>query len=405
LKTLFLVNSPPYPPTSGAPMRSWQLINILATRGPVHVISFGSREPGDCTMPIVAEWTHIDSSEFASSSGSVSRLIGVFRSGQYPVPAAATAAVNERVRQAMERVRPDLVVLSHWKNALPSAVKDFEPIALDMHNVESLLASEYAHIRSRRFSRFILWRWRRRESNLVRKASRTWVCGQNDVDELKRLDPRLPSPVVWPNGIDVSRYEECLTPNGSIPPGLQRNGATIIYIGLFSHEPNRAAAEELIEGIFPRVTARIPHARLLLVGDCASERMAMAAKSDSRVVVTGKVDDVRPYLSLADIALVPLRKGGGTRLKILECFAAGVPVVSSSKGAEGIEVVDGREIRIADDPGRMADLTIELLLDSRARRAQVDDAYALVEGTYSWTALARQLDDVLPEALRARVMT
>ena len=234
----------------------------------------------------------------------------------------------------------------------------------------------------------------------MRRAAVTWVCGPNDVEALKRLDARLPRPVIWPNAIDVEQYSAMHGADAGLPDGLRRNGATILYVGLYRYRPNQTAAAELIENIFPLISERLPYARLVLVGDAPTAAMKAAAERDPRIIVTGQVRDVRPYLSLADVCIVPLRMGGGTRLKILECFAARVPVVTTMKGVEGIDATPGREICVAEKAEGLAQCALALLENPDRLRRQVELAFELVRRSYSWSALTARLDGALPAMAR-----
>ncbi len=127
-----------------------------------------------------------------------------------------------------------------------------------------------------------------------------------------------------------------------------QSGPTIFYAGAYWWRPNFDAAHMLIDEIYPRLRERYPGTRLMLVGRNPTPQMEAAARADEQIVVTGEVDDIRPYLAQSHVAAVPLLIGGGMRSKIIEAFAAGLPVVSTTKGAEGIEVVDGRELLVRD---------------------------------------------------------
>jgi glycosyltransferase involved in cell wall biosynthesis len=152
----------------------------------------------------------------------------------------------------------------------------------------------------------------------------------------------------------------------------------------------------LIDNVFPRVVDRVADARLLLVGRPPTQRMLEAAKRDPRVVVTGGVEDVRPYLAVANVSAIALNYGGGTRLKILEAFAAGVPVVSTTKGAEGIAAEHGREIVLANTPEAMAQAILDIFARAEDDRRQETAALALVRESYSLESLRRRLTGALP---------
>jgi glycosyltransferase involved in cell wall biosynthesis len=156
----------------------------------------------------------------------------------------------------------------------------------------------------------------------------------------------------------------------------------IAFVGFLPYGPNCDAATYLARTIAPLVRARIPNVQVRLVG-YADDRV-VRLHDPPRVVVTGYVPDVVTELRAADVLAVPVRFGGGTRIKILEGFAHRIPVVATSVGAEGIEATDGVEILLRDDPQRFAEACVTLLRDRTLRRALSDAAHALFEERYRW---------------------
>lgn len=405
MTTLYIVRDCPYPPRSGSPLRSWQNINVLAKHGPVHLFSIGHRE-GDAThVPIVASWVHVDAADYEVGPRQfASRALRLLRSRQFPLnDATATPAMNDRLERAIKDLRPDLIVLSHWHNALPDALQRRLNVVVDAHNIESILGTGVRDERGRASSvpqRLKLWRWQQRERALFRGASRVWVPSDVDAAKLQTLDRRLASPVVWPNTLDLEYYRPVRERSIAMPSDLQPNGATIVFVGFYSYKPNAKAAMTLLTEVFPNVAYRIPYARLLLVGRGPTSEMLAAAALDDRVTVTGEVEDVRPYLAAADVSVVALTEGGGTRVKILEAFAAKVAVVSSSKAIEGVAAEHGKEVLISDDPSVMAEYATALLEDSHKRLALTALAFKRVRAMYSWESLEQWLIPALPAATR-----
>jgi glycosyltransferase involved in cell wall biosynthesis len=185
--------------------------------------------------------------------------------------------------------------------------------------------------------------------------------------------------LVVPNGVDVR----------AVPWAAPAAGRTLIYVGHYGYQPNAAAALELADEVLPRVRASVPDAQLQLVGADPTE--AMRARP---VEVTGTVPDVLPYLRAARVMVVPLRSGGGTRLKILEALAAGVPVVSTPLGAEGLELRDGEHLLVGETRADLAALTVRVIEDDALANRLSTAGRAHVERTYDWTALARPLVDL-----------
>src|SRR5262249_40285487 len=162
-----------------------------------------------------------------------------------------------------------------------------------------------------------------------------------------------------PTGVDLDYFQ----PNGTAP-----RPAEIIFVGSMDWSPNEDAAVEFATHMLPRVRRRVPDARFTIVGRAPPARVKALARADGGVRVTGRVDDVRPFYEEAAVVVVPLRVGGGTRLKIFEAMAMERPVVSTTIGAEGLPVRDREDIVLADGIDAFADEVADLLLDpARAR--------------------------------------
>lgn len=404
MRTLFVLREAPYPVRSGAPLRMWQNIEVLATRGPVFAFSVGGTNEIAEPPPPLSGWLHVDRAEYeAKPARGIGRLKKIISPRQFPIDNdTITGELNRRLHAYIRAVRPDLIVLSHWIDAYPDALKEFPSVIVDAHNIESILARDLANARGRERSlgrTLEHVRFRRRELKMFRQAKRVWVPSEHDARLVTKLDRSLPKPIVWPNAVNVESYASVRSRTTVRVDGLEPNGKTMIYVGFFWYSPNARAAQQLIAHTLPALRRRHPDARLLLVGKDPTELMLDAASRDPGIIVTGGVSDTRPYLALADVCAVPLTEGSGTRLKLLEAFSCGIPVVSTSKGAEGIDAANGREIVIADDPDRFA-LEIAAVFDRPARyRDQSRFALDLVRKRYSWSALAEQLDGALPPHL------
>jgi glycosyltransferase involved in cell wall biosynthesis len=401
MRTLVISREAPFPPRSGAPLRTWQNIRLLATRGPVTVLSFGDSVDGRSTLPGVERWLHIEDSEYPFRIfGGIARARKLVQPLQFPPDnEAVTDELNQRLRKFLAETTPDTIVLSNWMRALPDALRGFPRIIVDAHNIESFLYEDVmraVHPRPSLAMQLQFARYRRRERRLLRSAARVWVSSSDDALALSRLDPKLPPPTVWPNVMDVDAFSQVRSGEISPPVELGPDRPTVIYVGHYPYPPNARAALRLIERVFPLVAGHLPDARLLLVGQGPSPEMRAAADRDPRIVVTGGVADTRPYLRAAGVCAVPLAEGGGTRLKILEAFASRVPVVSTSKGAEGIAADPDRHLLIAEDDRGIAAAIVDVLRRPEHYRAQTADALALVEERYSMRTLAKLLDHALP---------
>jgi hypothetical protein len=213
MRTLIISGMRPYPPRGGSPLRVWQNIRVLATRGPVSVFSFGEREDAVASMPGVERWVHVNEDDYPERELSgIARVWKVFRPRQFPVRNDhITAELNRRLRGFIAETKPDVIVVSGWTHRIPDAVRAFPRLVVDAHNLESQLQEEL--LRERQGSlgfvhRLQLLRFRQHERALFRKAARIWVCSREDAAALQRLDPRLTDAVVWPNVVDVDAYAD-----------------------------------------------------------------------------------------------------------------------------------------------------------------------------------------------------
>ena len=186
---------------------------------------------------------------------------------------------------------------------------------------------------------------------------------------------------IIPNGVDITHYQ---------PDFAAEAPAHLIYIGSMDWYPNEDAVAFFADEVLPRIQETVPDVAFSIVGGNPSARVQKLAERE-RVVVTGRVPEIKPYFAEATVFVVPLRIGSGTRLKILEALAMGKAIVSTTVGAEGLDLRDGEEILIADEPTAFADAVIRLLMDSELRRRVGENGRARVERDYDWRSIGKKL--------------
>jgi glycosyltransferase involved in cell wall biosynthesis len=286
---------------------------------------------------------------------------------------------------------PDVVILEElWLQSYLRAIRrSGRPWIYDAHNVELMLQP----------SRFLRWKVHAIEGAVVRRATQIWTCSAQDQELLRLHYGRSDGVRVIPNTVDVCQYSDEAPGRCRRLDGQHGTGPALIYTASFSYPPNALAAQILIEELYPRIKATYPECRLVLVGNRPTEQMLDAARADAGIIVTGRVPDVRPYLAGADVVVVPLMNGGGTRLKILEGFAARRPVVSTSKGAEGLDATNRIHLLVRDGVEEIADGVKQILMHPELRNSLVRNAYDLVKSRYSWEALYPQVREAVAEAL------
>ena len=221
-------------------------------------------------------------------------------------------------------------------------------------------------------------RWDRLQRACAAEVDRVVVCSELDVGR-----SGCPNAVAVPNG-------------ATRPPGVDRDRTslrgpqpTLGFIGSLDYEPNAAAVSWFVRDVLPLVRRRMPTAVVRIVGRGAS-RVAWAEGLPG-VVLVGEVDEVRPELNRADVSIVPIRVGAGTRLKVVESLAHHIPMVTTTVGCEGIDVVDGTHALVADDAMRFADACLRLLADGAERQRLADNGAALFESAYTWDAIGERV--------------
>ena len=267
------------------------------------------------------------------------------------------------------------------------------PLVLDWHNVESELMSRYADESTSLPRRLIA----RRTAHLLRKIelqslercdAHTVVSQRERADLLARNS--RPEIHVVPNGVDIAAYTS----------GTHSSPRTLLFVGSMDYHANVDAVTWFAREAWPAMAHRFPHLEFTVVGRSPSREVQMLASD--RIRITGTVDDVRPYYSNALALIVPLRVGGGTRLKILEAMAMGVPVISTTIGAEGIAVTDGHNILLADSAKQMLAALDRIVSQPGLHRDLAEAGRRLVSENYDWTSIGNRLYDIHLRLIRAR---
>jgi glycosyltransferase involved in cell wall biosynthesis len=286
-------------------------------------------------------------------------------------------SIWKALRDEARRFQPDVFYCDHLDSFLYRTACPGAALLVDLHNVYSTLASRTADEHSSRLTRLYLRREARLlaaiEGQAARHADALLTVSEADAAHLRSLGARSIS--VVPNGVDCEAYTDLPTGRGEGPP-------TILYVGSMAWQPNVQAAIYLAREALPQIRTAVPAARLVIVGrDPTVEVRALAHLPG--VEIAGGVPDVRPYLRQAHLLAVPLESGGGTRLKILEAFAAGLPVVSTPVGCEGLRVTAEEHLLMAPRK-RFAAAVTALLGDPQRGRELAARARQLVHAEYDW---------------------
>lgn len=386
------------PLDKGGRLRTWHLMRHLAARHdityfcfaqPDEVARYGAQMSGVCARLETVART-------GAPKGSLRFYARVVQHLLDPAPYAVAAYRSRRYRQRLEVLLADgafdrivcdfLVPAINLPRRLPC------PAVLFTHNVEAEIWRRHAETSANPLRRALYrQQWRRMqrfEGHALARFDR--VLAVSDVDRLTfhRLyagELHAPTTVV-PTGVDSAYF----TP----PPAADLRPRHLVFLGSMDWLPNEDGVTSFCQDVLPLIRAQVPDVTLSIVGRDPTAAVQRLADGD-RVVVTGRVDDVRPALHEAAVSIVPLRIGGGTRLKIYEAMAAGTAVVSTTIGAEGLPCEPGRHLLIADEPAAFAAAVVSLLANPARRTEMAAAARQLVVQNFDWSAAAAHLERAL----------
>lgn len=391
MRLLFAFPFLPWPPLGGGRARHWHLSAPLARRHEVHV--FALRTPED-TGGASERLPYASVTEVSVPTASPPKFSPAWaalraRSLVNAAPAFVREEPLARFGDLVRRVHPDAIVYGmSW--LLPYAARaGGVPGIADEQNYDPLIARRQA-ARSRGLRklawRYYAWHAAIAERRNLRRMRAVAACSEEDAALFRREAPHADVAVV-PNGVDLDAFQHT-------PPG-----DAVVMTGSFSYTPNADGARWLARAVWPLVRHAHPAAELRLVG-LAGETVLADLAGLPGVTVVGTVPAVQPELARARVAVAPIFVGGGTRLKILEAFAAGRPVVSTTVGAEGIALADGREALLRDTPEAFADAVSGLLRDAGAAGRMGAVGRDLVAARYAWAHSADLLEALIERNVR-----
>lgn len=309
------------------------------------------------------------------------------------VPAFQQALTRLLRARRFDIVNLEFPYLGHYDLRQAPAGERLPPVVVDSHEIAYDLARQFARVGGsldRRLYAGVNWRkLRREELGTYRAADGVYLCSALDEQRLLEQVPGLRTAVI-PNAADVDFYQ----PRPSDPPP---DGRSVVYFGLLSTAPNIDAVIHFVQDIWPRIAEAHPDARCKIIG--GRPPASLLALAGPRVELTGFVPDLRPHLASAAAIVVPLRQGGGTRLKIVEAMAMAKAIVSTTLGAEGINAVSRRDLLIEDDPAAFADAVSRLLAYPGLATRIGQAGRQLAVERYAWSAAARALEGFYRETL------
>jgi glycosyltransferase involved in cell wall biosynthesis len=398
MRILFLSRWLPYPVDNGSKIRILGLLTELARAHEVSLVAFAGpheRLDDEGRLALAACCASVEAVTYPGYRAGSARAVAAFLS---PRPRSLVDSHSPALLAAARSAARgcDLIVASQidmvpYAVAMPGLPALLEELELS-HYLDPVRRAATPSARVRPMLTALKLRAYLRRA-MPRFAACT-VVSKGERRNLRQLVPSYRHPIsVVPNALDLSRYR------GSFGPPEPNS---IVFPGALTFGANRDAAELFLGQILPLVAVAEPSVRLRITGRTDGVDLS-TMPSHPAVSYTGYVPDIRPVVAGSWASIAPLRVGGGTRLKILESMALGTPVVATSKGAEGLDAVDGQDILIADDPTAFADKLIALMRSPELRARLAAGGRRLVESRYDWRAVGRELRAIVDSIALARV--
>jgi glycosyltransferase involved in cell wall biosynthesis len=387
------------PVHSGGNIRAYHVLRYLASRHDLTFYSYYGGKPDDVYERELQQ--HLPGSvavctgkrELSGVARALDYLAHLSAQAPYAVTRFASFKVQDQIRTWFREQRFDVAVCDFLDAAVNFPDRLAIPSVLFQHNVESEIWRRHAET-ARNPLKKMLYRMEYQkmlgfEQIEVRKFHHVVAVSEND----RALMAQWVAPdhiTVVPTGVDLAEYR----PDRNAP----EPAALVTFVGAMDWEPNIDGIDYFCSEVWPAIRVEVPEARLRIVGRNPDRRVAKWASES--IEVTGRVSSVVDHLRQSAVVIVPLRIGGGTRLKIYEAMATAKAVVSTTIGAEGLDVHHGRDIMLADDPRSFAQAVIMLLRD-RELRSRYEKAAAETAARYDWPAIGRRFADLLQSAASA----
>ena len=391
MRVLYFAPRIAWPVISGAHLRDFYFAQYLAQKSRLTYIGLVNEDAGG-QPELLREKLGNGAQVIALRRDAAYRRTNIARGLIGPTPLNVLNFTSPRVLTEVDRIFREqsfdtIQIESMHLIAYARRLRELAPQArliLDWHNIESEILARYAENDSNPLRAWYARRTstlsRHVENELLRLCHAHTVCSDRERDVLRQRVPEAHIEVVG-NGVDCDFF--------AASPASSAERRDVLFMGRMDYHANIDAALFFVRKVWPLIHQLRPELRMVIVG--AQPAKPILALREQGIVVTGTVDDVRPYYQSALTSVVPLRVGGGTRLKVLEAMAAGTPVISTTLGAEGLEITPGRNILIAETPEEMADALVPLKANNSQWQALADNARRMVRMKYDWSVVGAVL--------------
>jgi len=391
----------PYPPDNGARMRLHNLLRQLAQRHEIVLLSFTGDIPSALHMDAVRTYCReIEYVPFRHyQPRRLKALLGFFQPRPRDIVDTYSLEMERLVKERLAAEPFDLILAFSIGpgGGTASYVQGIRGVPRVVEDLELSIIRDRIAIQPHWYQRMRLrltwWKLRNYAARLVGDVDGCTVASVRERDLVSSILPDGPPLAVIPNGVDLALYNKDF---GLTEPD------SLVFPGALTYNANLWALQFFLAKVLPIVKSCCPGVKLYVTGRTDGVPLRDLPIRDG-LVLTGYLDDVRPRVARSSVCVVPMTVGGGTRLKILEAMALGTPVVSTSKGAEGLDVTSGKDILIADEPEAFANAVLRLLDDDAGLRARLsENGRRLVQETYGWRAIGERLNTFLEQIVAER---
>lgn len=399
MKTLWVNSNFMHPTTKGGQIRTLEMLRHLHRWHEIHYVAI--ENPAQPEGPARAHEYSYKSYPFqyrVPSKSSPAFYSELLRGLISPTPVAVERfnppGMHAFLEELIRKERFDCAVVDHL--APTSYFPDLPHAIFFQHNVETVIWRRHVEhapdLLRRAYFKLQADRMYHYERRVSQASGHIVAVSKTDADEMRRLfDVSRVTEI--PTGVNIDYFLPKREPNAPIV-------ADLVFVGSMDWLPNVDGVLYFAREILPLIRKHRPETTLAIVGRTPPPSITELASADPRIQVTGTVPDIRPYLWNSAVSIVPLRIGGGTRLKIYEAMAAQIPVVSTTIGAEGLSVNPPDDIRIADAPDAFATRCLELLASPETRVAVSRAAWQMVNSHFSWEQVARAFEKIMQSAPR-----
>jgi sugar transferase (PEP-CTERM/EpsH1 system associated) len=379
----------------GGRIRSFQMVKELARRHQVTVLTFYPAVENDLHPTIAPLFEELITVPLRlPKQRSVGEYIDYLGRLLAPHPYSMQKYYRPELRRAVaelfSRKSFDAIICDF---VYPAGVLDWNaetPIVLFTHNVEAEVWERQYRLSTNPIRKLMFWTEYRRLTHSERyyseRAASVCAVSESNRQFFGAYVGGAENVTLLPTGVDTDYFQ---------PTDEPPRPRTLVFTGSMDWVPNHDAIDYFYREILPLIRAEEPDVETWVVGRNPSDGLRKLVKDDPKVHLTGRVDDVRPYMNQGSIYILPMRTGSGTRLKVFEAMASGKAIVSTSVGAEGLPVTDGENILLADDPAKFAEAVIQLMRDDALRQRLERSARVLAENGFSWRIATQRLEEAI----------